>query len=60
MFLFKSCCLAAAYNSVFAISFAHPNAFGTSQTRETLVAMPCRKGYNTYTLGEVNEAKTDD
>jgi len=26
-------------NSVFAVRFAHPNAFGTSQTRETLYAI---------------------
>lgn len=26
-----------AANSVFAVRFAHPNAFGTSQTRNTLV-----------------------
>ena len=25
-----------AYNSVFAVRFAHPNAFGTSQTRRTM------------------------
>ena len=25
-----------AYNSVFAIRFAHPNAFGTSQPRKTI------------------------
>lgn len=25
-----------AYNSVYAVRFAHPNAFGTSQTREPL------------------------
>jgi len=28
--------LATSPNSVFAIHFAHPNAFGTSQTRKTL------------------------
>jgi hypothetical protein len=27
---------ATAYNSVFAVRFAHPNAFSTSQTRKTL------------------------
>jgi hypothetical protein len=27
--------LAATHNSVFAVHFAHPNAFGTSQTRST-------------------------
>jgi len=34
--------------------------FQASFATWTLVAMPCRKGYNTYTLGEVNEVKTDD
>jgi len=28
--------LNTAYNSVFAVRFANPNAFGTSQTRKTL------------------------
>ena len=29
---------ATSYNSVFAVRFAHRNAFGTSQTLKTLVA----------------------
>ena len=28
-----------SYNSVFAVRFARPNAFGTSQTRDTLYEM---------------------
>lgn len=27
-----------AYNSVFAVRFVHPNAFGTSQTRKTTLS----------------------
>jgi hypothetical protein len=29
-----------AHNSVLAVRFAHPNAFDTSQTQETLYAIP--------------------
>ena len=31
--------IATSSNSVFAVRFAHPNAFGTSQTRKTLYEM---------------------
>lgn len=31
-------------NSVFADRFAHPNAYGTSQIRKTLAAMPVGRG----------------
>ncbi len=33
---------ATAHNSVFAVRFAHPNAFGTSQTHKTLYTIGFR------------------
>jgi len=40
-----------AYNSVFAVRFAHPNAFGTSQTRRTLTAIAPEKNEISQTQG---------
>ncbi len=42
--------MATSLNSVFAVRFAHQNAYGTSQTRELLCAI--RKPASAYAKGD--------
>lgn len=49
-------CCQTSYNSVFAVRFAHTNAFGASQTRKTLA----EKGWLQGEVGRGHNASTTE